>query len=368
MLYIHIPFCHSKCIYCDFYSMPGGKDKIHPYVDAIISELDLRRGEIKSEFKTIYIGGGTPSILPRDAVEKLFKELNKRINVTDLDEFTIEVNPEDVTHDLINFYIDYGVNRISMGIQSFDAGELSVINRRHSPETAIKAVECIINSKLNFNCDLIYGLPCQTAVSWKKSLDTLLSYEPPHFSAYMLSYEPGTKLNALRSTGRIKETPEDMIIEMYHILCEKSSRNGYDHYEISNFGRPGMHAIHNSRYWTSTPYLGIGASAHSYDGSVRRYNPSNINSYINSINAGENAYAVEAESEDEKFNDVIITALRTSSGLDINTLTDTQKQYLMETSVPLINRGMLAIDGSRIFIPEEKWLTADDIMRRLIRV
>lgn len=366
MLYIHIPFCHSKCSYCDFYSMPGGKDKIYPYVGSLIRELDLRREEIKSEFKTIYIGGGTPSILPRDAAEKLFRELAKRTNITDLDEFTVEVNPEDVTDELIRFYIDNGVNRISMGIQSFNADELSVINRRHSPKTAVNAIETIIRSKLNYSCDLIYGLPGQTIASWKKSLDTLLSYVLPHFSAYMLSYEPGTKLNALRSMGKIEEATEDTIISMYQILCDEARRHGYDHYEISNFGLPGKHAIHNSRYWTSTPYLGIGVSAHSYDGTIRRYNPSNITEYIKSINNWKSAYIVETESENEKFNDIIITSLRTSSGLDTDKLSDSQRHYILKVSAPLINNGALVINGSRIFIPEDKWLTADDTMRRLI--
>ncbi len=366
MLYIHIPFCHSKCIYCDFYSMPGAENRMERYTEAIVSELDMRRNEIDKEFSTIYIGGGTPSVLPRELSVKLFNRIAERVHVDTLEEFTVEVNPEDVTRDLLNFYIDHGVNRISMGIQSFNDTELKIINRRHSSDDAVKAIELIAESGLSFSCDLIYGLPEQSVESWYASLTRLLYYDPGHFSSYLLSYEPGTRLNAMRSKGIVKEASEETITEMYSILCDEASRRGYDHYEISNFGKPDRHAIHNSRYWNGTPYLGLGASAHSFDGKLRRYNPLNVNSYMQQIEEGKVAYIIEQETDDEQFNDLIITSLRTSDGLNLSTLPERRQRYLTPIIKQLINRGAILQNGTNIYIPEDKWLIADDIMRRLI--
>lgn len=317
-LYIHIPFCHSKCIYCDFYSTPR-IDSLDQLLDALLREYQRRHDEISETFSTVYIGGGTPSIIPTDKLAQLLRSLP----VGDAKEFTIEANPEDITSEAVKAWRDMGINRISMGIQSFDDIELKAIDRRHSADDAARAIETIIgHGIINISCDLIYGLPGQDVASWRRSLDRLLAYSLPHLSAYCLSYEPGTALYAL----------------------------------------PGMRSRHNSSYWTSTPYLGLGPGAHSFDGSVRRYNPGDLKTYITAADITE----VDDENDDERFNDVIITSLRTSDGLDLGTLTEKRRDYLIKTASTFVADGSMIKTGQNLRISEPAWFRSDAILRELI--
>lgn len=371
-LYIHIPFCHSKCSYCDFYSglNPAGASG---YADAVIAELELRRDEIREPFTTIYIGGGTPSTLPADDLRRIVDAIHAHTDTSLIEEFTVEVNPDDVTGRLLSTYRAMGINRISMGVQSFDDELLGSINRRHTARQALDAIELLRNDGWNYSIDLMFGLPGQSLERWRGDVDRLMLIKPPHMSAYLLSYEPGTRLYAMLQAGKVDETPEQFADAMQQYITDAARQNGYQHYEISNYALPGRHSRHNSAYWTMTPYLGLGASAHSYDGSVRRINPANIKKYMSALSAGETAAETEEETIDEIFNDYIITGLRTAAGLHIDPLRDKFPQHyiagLLEAAAPLIKSGHLTLSGDNsLSIPETHWLKSDAIMRDLLRV
>lgn len=357
-LYVHIPFCHSKCIYCDFYSTPD-LTRLDRLIDALGREYQLRRDEITERFTTVYFGGGTPSIVPVDRLAALCGSLP----VSEAEEFTIEANPEDISAEGVKAWRDLGVNRVSMGVQSFDDNELRAIRRRHSADDAKRAIVTLLSCGIsNISCDLIYGLPDQDVKSWERSLDTLLGYDLPHISAYCLSYEPGTALYARMTAGKVSPTEDETLEEMYALLCRRAAERGYEHYEISNFSKPGMRSRHNSSYWTSTPYLGLGPGAHSFDGSTRRYNPNDLKNYVETADIT----VVDDENEDERFNDLIITSLRTADGLDLKSLDDRRRNYIIKAATPFISNGTIITDGRRIRIGEEAWFRSDAILRELI--
>lgn len=373
-LYIHIPLCHSKCYYCDFYSQPVGADKAsvsHRLANAIVRELRLREPQygIPDSWNTLYIGGGTPSLLPHECLAYILHSIH---NLDKTTEITVEANPEDVSQQWLDSIKSLGINRVSMGIQTFRDDELMAIGRRHDSLSAHKALQLIAMNFVNYSVDLIYGLPGQTIESWRYNVDTLMSLRVPHFSAYLLGIEPGTRLYARLKTGKIHEVAENLVEQMYAYLCETASSQGYNHYEISNFALPGFEAIHNSSYWDGTPYLGLGPSAHSFTGSVREVNPSSLKDYLSKIENGEAACFVEEETEVEKINDCIITSLRTSRGLDLNTLDsfDSKESDIVRREIDrMLNTGtLITASDNRVRIPEDKWLVSDDILRHLIIV
>lgn len=339
-------------------------------VDALLRELDMRREEVVQPVTTLYLGGGTPSSLPVDDLQHLVDGLKERVDLSRLEEFTIEVNPEDVTAGLVDALTRMGVNRVSMGIQSLNDAELQAVGRRHSASTALDAMDVIAARIPNYSVDLIFGLPGQTLETLSTSLDTIIERRPPHVSVYLLSYEPGTLLWTRLQQGKVTETPDETATEMYHLVTSRLAAAGYLHYEISNYSLPGMHSRHNSSYWDFTPYLGLGPSAHSFDGTTRRYNPSSIKKYLDTINQGSICYIEEPPSLLDRFNDLIITTLRTSRGLDLASLEGKWPREMVETlereAAPLVARGALTREGCRLTIPHERWLTADDVMRQLI--
>lgn len=365
-LYIHVPFCHAKCAYCDFYSTPR-REWMEAYVETVLHEWEQRKPEA---IDTIYLGGGTPSSLPKELLLKLLSAVTPS---TPLREFTIEANPEDVTAEWVSFISENtSINRVSMGIQSFVDDELRCISRRHTASEAMDAYRHLRNGGINnISCDLIYGLPHQTLDSWKHSLNTLVELRPEHISAYLLSYEEGTKLSAMLSVGKITETDEVTVIEMYRYLCDTLRDAGYRHYEISNFALPGKEAVHNSSYWDGSTYIGLGPGAYSWDGSSRSFNPSDLKRYISSH--AENFSVIEEENFDNRFNDAVMTALRTSRGLNLKTL---ESEFgakavaeLRSELPPLISQGHLALTGNDILtIPEKHWLISNSILLPLIRV
>lgn len=369
MLYLHIPFCHSKCIYCDFFSTPLARSLYSDYIDALGAELEMRVGELPAPPSSVYIGGGTPSILPLELSAKLFERIIKDIDPNSVKEWTIEMNPEDVSPDRLKLYRNYGINRISMGVQSFHDATLKAIGRRHTASQAIEAIRMIQAEGFNHSLDLIYGLPGEDMKMWESSLNQLLDFHPDHFSAYLLSYEPGTALYRMAEKGKITEASEELAIEMYNLLCDRAKQSGYEHYEISNFALPGKRSYHNSRYWTGTQYLGIGCSAHSFTNGTRKSNPADIKNYISSIANGMPFYDEEKESPEEQLNDLIITALRTCEGLSLTSLSpfpaDLTKEFLQNMEKELTGERLKISDG-HIFIPENHWLEADAVMRNLI--
>lgn len=247
-LYIHVPYCRSKCAYCDFYSVAARSLDADRYVDAIAAELAARIDSYPHPFSTVYIGGGTPSVLPAQALSRLIGLVAPKA-VSDA-EITIEVNPDDIDRPLADLLAGSGVNRVSMGVQSLVDTELRAISRRHDALSAIEAVSTLRRAGIdNISCDLIYGLPGQTPASFARSIDRLLEIGPPHISAYLLSYEPGTRLTRDLEAGRISRASDTEACNYYHQLCDALSAAGYIHYEISNFALPGMHSRHNSSYW-----------------------------------------------------------------------------------------------------------------------
>ena len=317
-IYIHIPFCKRKCSYCDFYSVANTR-LADEYVSALVRELHIRAAEIDFDcVTTIYIGGGTPSVLTLAQMHKLMQGLREKVNFANVREVTIEVNPDDVTSAMAVALRRLGFNRVSIGVQSFDDVELALIGRRHDARKAVEAVEILRNAGFeNISIDLIYGIPGQSLESFSRSVDAALNLRVCHISAYCMTYEEGTRLTRMRDAGKLVEVDDETCVAMYQLLVDRLKAAGYEHYEISNFALPGFRSRHNCGYWNFTPYLGLGASAHSFDGRLRRCNPASLREYLQKINDVGFAYDVESETTEQLYNEWIMTRLRTADGLDL---------------------------------------------------
>lgn len=368
-LYIHIPFCASKCAYCDFYSTPR-REWMESYIGALEGEWRERSETLTEPIDTLYIGGGTPSSLPPALLSRMlaFLPLNGELR-----EATIEVNPEDINAEYVKFLLSSTpLRRVSMGIQSFSDSELASVGRRHTAAEAKKAYEALREGGTeNISCDLIYGLPGQTAESWGYSLSKLISLRPEHISAYLLSYEPGTKLYALKEAGKVEETNDETLLAMYDQLCRQTRDAGYSHYEISNFALSGHEAIHNSSYWDGSDYIGLGPGAHSLVMGVRSYNPPNLKEYI--LSGGRGVAIADEETLLNRYNDMLITRLRTRKGLSPATIEEAfgtkMAHDFQEDALPMIKTGRLAVnDDDRYMIPEHLWLESNAILLNLIKV
>lgn len=367
-IYIHIPFCKKRCIYCDFYSSTK-QEYVEKYIDALICEAKLRPAS--DNISTLYIGGGTPSQLNIGQFKKLIDGLNSAYDLSRLEEFTVEVNPDDVSIQYIQALKQLGVNRISMGVQSFVDSELQFINRRHNATEAINAVNAIYDAGIeNISIDLIYGIPGQTLESWKESIRVAMSLNVQHISAYNLSYEEGTTLWRLRESGKLTEVEDSQCIKMYNIFNAELKQHGYDHYEISNYCKPGFYSRHNSSYWNNTPYIGLGASAHSFDGTHRGYNPASISDYINTLSNGEIALIVEESEWWEKYDETVMISLRTAHGLDIEVIRkrfgEKAVKHFVAESEKYLADGSLRVENGVYSIPEECFMISDGIIRDLM--
>lgn len=360
-LYIHIPFCGSKCAYCDFYSLgKSDRELKKQFVTTLRNEWEQRQGEIEDRFQTVYIGGGTPSLLPPELLSEVIAIGSE---CTYADEFTIEVNPEDVSDDFARMISDSPVNRVSMGVQSLSDAELSAIGRRHDSATAIKAYEHLRKAGIdNISCDLIFGLPGQSLDSWNRSLSRMLELKPEHLSAYILSYEHGTRLYALRNRGEITEASDTLIESMYDLLLTYTRQGGYEHYEISNYSLPGSKSKHNASYWNYTPYLGLGPGAHSFMNGQRIMNKPNLKEYIAA--AGLNSEH-EYLTQTEEINERLMLGLRTSDGVAIGN--DSVWREIMAAAKEYINKGILIRDNGRLKMNERDWLITDSILVDLFR-
>lgn len=371
-LYVHIPFCQSKCIYCDFYSMPHRLHQDSEYVDALLIEAEARREELKGEpITTVYVGGGTPSLLSEMLMEKLVTGLGRIFDMSRVEEFTIEVNPDDVHVDYIRFLRSIGVNRVSMGVQSFRDEDLRLINRRHHAAQAISAVEAISAAGIeNISIDLIYGIPGQSEEDWKKNVEKAISLKVNHISAYSLMYEHGTRLSTMRDKGLVEEVAEESVAAMYDILVRELHHAGYQHYEISNFCLPGYHSRHNSSYWNLTPYLGLGVAAHSYDGAVRRYNPSHLQDYLQAMKSHQPFAKAERCTESERYDEYVMLRLRTASGLGIEALQEMFSpkfsDFFIRKAKVLLTQGLLCEAEGNVFIPEHHVMVTDMITCELM--
>ena len=310
-LYVHIPFCKKRCLYCDFFSTTQLERRAE-YVSAVLKEIATRKNETEEPIETIYIGGGTPSTLPIEAI----KHILKAIDAPNAKEVTMELNPGDANQEYLQALRQTGINRLSIGIQSFQDNLLSLIGRRHTAQQAIEAVHMAQEAGFdNISIDLIYALPTQTMGQWKKDIETALGLNIQHISCYGLMYEEGTALTKRLEAGEIEAIDEETENAMYDFLCERLKQAGFVHYEVSNFALPGKEAQHNSSYWNGTPYIGIGAGAHSYIGEVRSWNPSDLDAYIQGIHDGKLIRESETLSEKDRYNERIMLGLRTNKGV-----------------------------------------------------
>lgn len=372
-IYVHIPFCASRCSYCDFFSTLSLANAGEPYVEAVIAEARLRHDELSGEaVKTLYLGGGTPSQLPIPLLARLINGLRNVFDLTALEEFTVEANPDDVSPEWCAAVTALGVNRVSMGVQSFEDHILRFIGRRHSSRQAADAVANLRSAGIgNISIDLIFGLPGQTVDSWKSSVEQAIDLKPQHISAYGLTYEEGTRLWRQRENGEVTEVPEEQCMEMYRILVDKLQAAGYEHYEISNFALPGYHSRHNSSYWDDTPYLGLGAAAHSYDGKVRRWNPHDLQQYINQVMAGERAYDLEEMTLRERYDERVMLGLRTARGVDVERLRadfgDEAWQHFTREAQRHIEASHLRVtDDNRYVLTRAGIMLSDTVIRDLM--
>lgn len=372
-VYVHIPFCASRCSYCDFYSTLQLGRLGRSYVEAVIAEAGLRRAELRGEpVRTVYLGGGTPSQLPVPLLERLTDGLKETLELGGVEEFTVEANPDDVSLGWCRAVAAMGVNRVSMGVQTFEDHILRLVGRRHTAQQAVEAVANLRSAGINnISIDLIYGLPGQSPASWTDSVKRAVALAPQHISAYGLTYEEGTRLWQQRERGEVTEVPEEECLEMYRILVDRLQAAGYEHYEISNFALPGYNSRHNSSYWNDTPYLGLGAAAHSYDGSVRSYNPSDLREYIGRITAGKKACEVEMLSRRERYDERVMLGLRTARGVDAEGVRaefgDAAWRHLERAAQRHIEAGNLRMtDDGRYVLTREGIMLSDSVMRDLM--
>jgi oxygen-independent coproporphyrinogen-3 oxidase len=342
-LYIHIPFCIRKCIYCDFFSVLYDESVAKRYIDALCQELYLKK-DFSTTLKSIYIGGGTPSLLPSDCFRQLFNCLRNNFNSSSSAEITVEANPGTINESKINTMLSLEVNRLSIGIQSFNNDELKTLGRIHSSEDASRSIEIIKKEGINnFSVDLMYGIPGQTMDSWHNSISTAVGLSPTHISAYELTPEENTALYKLIQSHKIDMPDEELILEMYNHAIDYFASCGYEHYEISNFALPGFKCMHNLNYWDRGEYIGVGTGAHSFINGIRSNNTEDITRYIEDLNNGiipeiESAKPTSAEA----LKEFIFLGLRKTEGININELPPfipPLPRGDIHTSIPHLTRG-----------------------------
>lgn len=383
-IYIHIPFCKSRCIYCDFYSTTS-LDLRGPYVDALLRELETRKlsalNASDSVLRTVYIGGGTPSVLNICNLDSICGQISELYGLENLQEFTIEANPDSVTDSFVQGLAQLPVNRVSMGVQSFNDSILRFMKRRHDSAGALRAYDRLRAAGFeNLSLDLMFGIPGQTIGMLVGDLDRMLELEPEHISVYSLSYEPGTCLEKLISTGQASALSDELCQSMYRTICNRMALAGYNHYEISNFARPGHESVHNSNYWNGTPYLGIGAGAHSYNGyDIRSFNNSNLKQYIAYYGTGlgcdkkdngpESPCQYEILDAVDRRNEYVMLALRTSAGIELvdfeNRFGKESTAQLLDMAEPQISNGNLVLADGKLSVPQEKFFISNSIIVEL---
>lgn len=400
-IYLHIPFCKRRCIYCDFYSTTHNELR-KSYIDALCKEFELRKDYLITVsntqeknvsakslpiIHTIYLGGGTPSQLNTNELRFIFDRLYQVFQIAPDAEITLEANPDDLTVEKINELRSLPINRISIGIQTFNNRILSLLQRRHNSEQACKAILlCQEAGFKNISIDLIYGLPGQSLDEWKKDIEQALALCPTHISAYSLTYEEGTLIWNMRKKNLVKETGEELSLQMFTCLMEKLAHAGFEHYEISNFSLPEFHSRHNSSYWNNEKYLGCGPSAHSYNGINRQWNMAHLERYIATIHAlweGKDPiyplFEVEHPDLNARYNDRIITSIRTRQGLDLYLLQQDfgidLYQYCMQMATPHVLRKKLThtpctkeFPYGKLILSRTGIFVSDDIMSDLLCV
>lgn len=377
-IYIHIPFCRQACYYCNFHFSTSLvlKDKL---VQALLKEIKLRNKSTKNELtvisqneiiETIYFGGGTPSLLSRDDINNILSVLKENYNISPTSEITLEANPDDITIEKLNQWKNTGINRLSIGIQSFIERDLKWMNRAHN---ALQALACIRLAREagfnNFSIDLIFGVPGLTNEEWKKNVQTVIDLQVPHISSYALTVEPKTALQKMITLKKKEDIDTDIQAAQYAILMQMMRDAGYEHYEISNFAKPGFRSRHNSSYWQGKKYIGIGPSAHSFNGQERMWNKANNSLYIQSLEQNIIPFEKEILTKTQKLEEYIMTSLRTIEGMDLQFIEENfsakEKKRIEKIFRKEVEKEMFFIEGNRIILTDEGKLFADGIAVKL---
>ena len=383
-LYIHIPFCFSKCAYCGFYSVPSLKRKVE-FIEALKQEMVARRDYLHGEkVETVYFGGGTPSLLSIEEFKSILTVLFSCFKIDSKAEITLEANPDTLSPEYLSGLRELGVNRLSIGIQSFFDNDLQYLNRRHDSQHARQCVDWAKEAGFeNISLDLIYGLPTSDGDQWNRNLDLFFAMEVPHLSAYALTLEPNSILTKQIAMGKALPVNEEDALRDYDTLCRRASENGFLHYEISNFCKPGMHSRHNSNYWFGIPYAGFGPSAHSFDGVSRQWNGSSLEGYVGNGKRNpegltdrmggktENGELFEKEilSPEQQYDEYVMLRLRTMWGIDLKYLKREMGErfstYCEQKSRPLIEQGRLSQTREFLYLNDHQMLFADGIAEEL---
>ncbi|MDF0707610.1 radical SAM family heme chaperone HemW [Flagellimonas okinawensis] len=363
-IYIHIPFCKQACHYCDFhFSTQLGKKET--MVNAIAKELVLRKSEIDDEVETIYFGGGTPSVLSNAEIEGLIQTVYHNYKVIDNPEITLEANPDDLTNNRIIQLSNSPINRLSIGIQSFFDEDLKLMNRAHSAGEAEECINLATQYFDNITIDLIYGIPGMDNERWKANMQKALDFKLPHISSYALTVEPRTALKKFIEKGVVPDVDDEQAQEQFYILVERLEAEGFVNYEISNFGKPGFFSKNNTSYWLGKSYLGVGPSAHSFDGEHRSWNIRNNPTYIKKIETGVLPNEIETLSKTDRYNEYVMTGLRTIWGVDLGRVAiefgENYLKYLSQQSSKYLEQELLFVDDGKLLTTKKGKFLADGI-------
>ena len=363
-IYIHIPFCKQACYYCDFHFSTSLKKK-EDMLEAIAKELVLRKSEISNQVTTIYFGGGTPSLLSEEEINRIVELLDEHYDLVDDPEITLEANPDDLTHEKIAALAHSRVNRLSIGVQSFFDQDLRYMNRAHNANEARRSMEQAIKHFSNISIDLIYGLPHLSEESWKRNLAYAFELGVQHISSYALTVEPKTALDHFIKSGKYQAPVDALTEKHFKILQEETKKQGYVQYEISNFGREGFFSKHNTSYWKGVNYLGIGPSAHSYDGLHRSWNIANNAKYISAIQNNLLPLEKELLSPEDSTNEAIMTGLRTIWGVSLEEIVTRHgekfKEEILFQAEKYLEKGILYKEQEHLFLRPESYFLADGI-------
>ena len=372
-VYIHIPFCRQACHYCNFHFTTSLTRK-NELIAALLKELDLRQNYLQNEaVETIYLGGGTPSLLEVSDLEKLLGSIWKNFSTSPSTEITLEANPDDISEEKIREWLDTGINRLSIGVQSFFEEDLLWMNRAHNAKQAKDSLELACRHFKNITVDLIYGTPMLTDNKWEKNVETILSYDIPHISCYALTVESKTALQKMIKLGKTEDVNPDKQSDQFLLLMRWLKDAGYEHYEISNFAKPGFRSRHNTSYWQGKKYLGIGPSAHSFDGVSRQWNISNNNTYIDSLKTNSLPFEKEILTAAQQLNEYIMTSLRTIEGIDVRVVEKKfgkkeKEELLQSVKKYLENKKVVVSETGNLVLTNEGKLLADGIASDLFSI
>ena len=371
-IYIHIPFCKQACHYCDFHFSTSTKKKSQ-LVEMLCRELVLRKDELDSvEIETIYFGGGTPSLLAKAELDKIFGAIFGNFEIAENAEITLEANPDDLSEGNLEMLSESPVNRLSIGVQSFFEEDLKLMNRAHNSEEALNSLRSARKYFDNISIDLIYGIPGQSDEQWKQNLQTALDLDIPHISSYALTVEPKTALEKFIEKGKVRPVDEEQYREQFEILVSTLTSNGFEHYEFSNFGKPGYHSRNNMAYWMGKTYLGVGPSAHSFDGNSRKWNISNNTLYIKALEKNQIPQETEQLSTTDKYNEFVMTRLRTKFGVELSEIEKNfgsrYAEHFLKNAKAFLLKGLMKNEDGTFHITQKGKFLSDGIASELFYI